>query len=54
MQSTLKLQKFILSGSITPIYCDCSIECIRPYVPQQLRKRIFDTVHRLVHPSNSL
>jgi len=27
-QSALKLQKFILSGSSTPIYCDCSTECI--------------------------
>jgi len=49
--STLKLQRFILSGSTSPIYCDCSTECIRPYVPQLLRRRIFDTVHRLAHPS---
>jgi len=47
----LKLQRFILSGSTSPIYCDCSTECIRPYVPQLLRRRIFDTVHRLAHPS---
>jgi len=32
-KSSLKLQKFILSGSTIPIFCDCSTECIRPYIP---------------------
>jgi hypothetical protein len=50
-KSSLKLQKFMLSGSIIPIFCDCSTECIRPYIPQQLRRQIFDVVHRLAHPS---
>jgi len=33
-QSALKLQKFILSGSTTPIYCNCSTKRIRLYIPQ--------------------
>lgn len=49
--SSLLLKKFILSGSTIPIYCDCSSELIRPYVPKLLRKRIFDVVHGLAHPS---
>lgn len=40
--SSLKLQKLILTGSTSPIFCDCSSEDIRPYIPQQLRRRIFD------------
>ncbi|XP_070171491.1 uncharacterized protein, partial [Polyergus mexicanus] len=50
--SSLKLQKLILSGLTTPIFCDCSTVNIRPYVPQQLRRRIFDVVHGLSHPSS--
>jgi len=49
--SSLQLKKFILSGSTVPIYCDCSSALIRPYVPKLLRKRIFDVVHGLAHPS---
>ncbi|XP_039304381.1 uncharacterized protein K02A2.6-like [Solenopsis invicta] len=49
--SSLQLRKLILSGSTSPIYCDCSSELIRPYVPKSLRKRIFDVVHGLAHPS---
>lgn len=49
--SSLKLQKLILSGSTSPIYCDCSTVNIRPYIPQVLRRRIFDVVHGLSHPS---
>ncbi|KAL6419047.1 hypothetical protein ACFW04_014109 [Cataglyphis niger] len=36
---------------LLPIFCDCSTVKIRPYVPQQLRKKIFDVVHSLYHPS---
>ncbi|KAM0731565.1 hypothetical protein ACS0PU_002625 [Formica fusca] len=49
--SSLKLQKLILTGSSSPIFCDCSTDNIRPYVPQLLRRRIFDVVHGLSHPS---
>ncbi|XP_039309916.1 uncharacterized protein K02A2.6-like [Solenopsis invicta] len=45
------LVQLILSGSTSPIYCDCSSELIRPYVPKSLRKRIFDVVHGLADPS---
>ena len=49
--TSLKLQQFILSGTTSPVYCDCSTERIRPYVPTALRRRIFDAVHGLAHPS---
>lgn len=49
--SSLKLQKLTLFGSTALMYCDCSTTDICPYVPQYLRRRIFDVVHGLAHPS---
>lgn len=49
--TSLNLRKFTLPGSVTPIYCDCSTEEIRVYVPGNLRRQIFNAVHRLAHPS---
>ncbi|GAB1862847.1 Galactose-1-phosphate uridylyltransferase [Camponotus japonicus] len=49
--SSLKLQKLTLTGSTAPIYCDCSTVNIRPYIPLLLRRKIFDVVHGLAHPS---
>ncbi|KAL6416726.1 hypothetical protein ACFW04_013205 [Cataglyphis niger] len=51
--SSLKLRKLIRTGSTTFIFCDCSTVNIHPYVPQLLRRRIFDVVHGLPHPSIS-
>lgn len=48
----LKLQKLTLAGTTTPLYCDCSTENIRPFVPQTFRRRIFDLVHGLSHPGS--
>ncbi|GBN71235.1 hypothetical protein AVEN_163833-1 [Araneus ventricosus] len=31
-------------------YCDTSTNRIRPYVPQEFRKRVFDAIHSLSHP----
>lgn len=50
-ETTLELKEFTLPGSTTPLYCDCSRGAIRPYVPKNLRKRIFDAVHGMAHPS---
>ncbi|GBM96315.1 Transposon Tf2-9 polyprotein [Araneus ventricosus] len=32
------------------LYCDNSTNRIRPYVPQEFRKRVFDAFHSLSHP----
>jgi hypothetical protein len=50
--TSLNLRKFTLPGSVSPIYCDCSTEEIRAYVPGVLRRKIFDSVHDLAHPSD--
>ena len=49
--STLKLQRFLLPETNATLYCDCSTTEIRPFVPASLRRRIFDMVHRMSHPS---
>ena len=49
--SSLKLQKFLLPESNSTLFCDCSTNEIRPYVPVSLRRRIFDTVHQMSHPN---
>lgn len=49
--TTLKLQQLTPMQSNVPIFCDTSSETIRPYIPASLRRRIFDMVHSLSHPS---
>lgn len=48
--SSLKLHKLRLYDSEVTIYCDVSTEGVRPYIPDVLRRKIFDAVHRLSHP----
>ncbi|KAK2578263.1 hypothetical protein KPH14_000527, partial [Odynerus spinipes] len=49
--TVLDLKKGTVIRSTTPLYCDCSTDVIRPYVPKTLRKQIFHMVHRIAHPS---
>jgi len=49
--TSLKLKKFILLETASSIYCDTSKEEIRPYIPESLRRRVFDMVHQMSHPS---
>lgn len=49
-QSSLNLQ--LLSAEPgTQIYCNVSNGIVRPYIPNSLRKKAFDSVHALSHPS---
>lgn len=36
------------------IYCDVSTNDIRPFVPEPLRRKIYDTFHNLNHPSGRI
>lgn len=49
--TSLKLQAFSFPDLTYPIYCDTTASLIRPYIPQSLRKRIFNTIHNMAHPS---
>lgn len=50
-KTSLTLQKFTLIDTANVIYCETSTEEIRPYIPKSLRRRVFDLVHLLSHPS---
>ncbi|GBN94563.1 Transposon Ty3-I Gag-Pol polyprotein [Araneus ventricosus] len=45
----LKLQLLPIDNECA-LYCDTSTNRIRPYVPQEFRKRVFDAIHSLSHP----
>lgn len=46
----LKKIRFPTSENELEIFCDTSAPIVRPYVPKNLRKRIFNTLHGLSHP----
>lgn len=48
--SSLNLTKVTLEPGIK-IYCDVSDNSIRPYIPAPLRRKAFELVHDLSHPS---
>ncbi|XP_018342254.1 PREDICTED: uncharacterized protein LOC108748527 [Trachymyrmex septentrionalis] len=45
-----KYYTYCWTGSTTPLYCDISKGAIQSYVPETLRKRIFDAVHGIAYP----
>lgn len=50
--TSLKLQPMIIENS--KIYCDISTGIVRPYIPNNLRKDVFNLVHGLSHPSGRI
>lgn len=49
-KTSIKLRLFTLTGSSRPLYCEVE-KAIKPYIPKNLRRKIFDAVHGLAHPS---
>ena len=49
--SSLQLQPLPLPTSDLTLMCDMSTGVPRPYVPQQFRQTVFDSLHSLSHPS---
>lgn len=49
--TSLRLQQLNLPGAFKPIYCDTSTPYVRPFIPQQMRRSIFDAVHNMAHPA---
>ena len=49
--SSLKLKAMPLPSSDGTILCDTSTGVPRPYVPEQFRRKVFDSLHSLSHPS---
>lgn len=48
--TNLNLKQYQIPNSNNLIYCDTSTNKIRPFIPLQLRKTVFDTIHGLSHP----
>ncbi|CAK1579001.1 unnamed protein product [Parnassius mnemosyne] len=48
--TSLRLVKVPIPGTKTDLYCDDGTGNQRPYVPQNLRKQVFDSLHSLSHP----
>ncbi|GFX62972.1 gag-pol polyprotein [Trichonephila clavipes] len=46
----LEIKKVNMPDSNALLYCDISTKSIRPFIPIQYRKQIFDTFHNLSHP----
>ncbi|GBM72365.1 hypothetical protein AVEN_178042-1 [Araneus ventricosus] len=45
--TSLELQLLPIDNECA-LYCDTSTNRIRPYVPQEFRKRVFDAIHSLL------
>ncbi|GFU32533.1 retrovirus-related Pol polyprotein from transposon opus [Trichonephila clavipes] len=48
--SSLKLEKVPIFSSNFDIFCDCSAEKKRPYIPETFRRIVFNNIHNLAHP----
>lgn len=49
-ESSLQLDKVKIPGSQSYLYCDVSNTTQRPFIPKELRKPVFDSLHSLSHP----
>jgi transposase InsO family protein len=49
-ESSLRIKKIKIPGSVVELYCDVSTSTPRPFIPKQLRKQVFDSLHTLCHP----
>lgn len=50
-ESGLEFKPFAITPSGLTLQCDVSTGSIRPFVPQNFRKIVFDALHSLSHPS---
>lgn len=48
-RSALQLKQYVIPGSDAKLFCDTSYGLIRPYVPEQFRREVFNSVHNLSH-----
>lgn len=48
--TSLKLTLNAIPGTNIKLVCDQTTNIPRPYVPQELRRRVFDSLHSLSHP----
>lgn len=49
-ESNLVFKDIVLPGTDCKVACDVSTEVVRPYIPLEFRRQIFNSVHNLAHP----
>lgn len=47
---SLLLKKINIPDCREPIFCDISTDSLRPYIPNEFRKIVFDSIHQFSHP----
>ena len=47
---SLELKRVNMTDSNIVLFCDISTKNVRPFIPKQFRKQIFQTFHSLSHP----
>ena len=52
-ESNLQLKLISIPESNVSLLCDVSTSRARPYVPEQFRRRVFESIHRLSHPGSN-
>ena len=48
--TALRLKKIRFSDHDAEIYCDVSVDIVRPYVPKSSRRDVFNSLHGLSYP----
>ncbi|XP_037877338.1 uncharacterized protein K02A2.6-like [Bombyx mori] len=48
--TSLRLTKMSVPGSQAVLYCDVSTQMPRPFVPREMRQKVFQCLHSLSHP----
>lgn len=49
-ETSLRLRKTSVPGTTIELYCDDSLEALRPFVTKPLRHQVFESLHSLSHP----
>lgn len=49
-QDNIILKKIIIPNTDIELYCETSTPYIRPYIPEQYRQVVFNSVHNISHP----
>lgn len=49
-ESSLDIKDVVFPGTMEKVACDLSTGVIRPYIPPDFRRQVFDSVHNLSHP----
>ncbi|KAJ8713199.1 hypothetical protein PYW07_013569 [Mythimna separata] len=50
LQENINLKKIIIPNTNIELYCETSTPYIRPYIPEEHRQEVFNSVHNISHP----